>query len=451
MLSREDNELLCRVAPGTPMGDLMRQFWLPALLSSELPSPDCPPTRLRLLGENLIAFRTTSGRIGAIQNACPHRGASMFFGRNEEEGLRCVYHGWKFDVEGTCIDMPSEPPESNFKTKVKTVAYPCTERNGVVWLYMGPRDAPPPLPDIEPNMLEECRSQKTMRSCNWMQALEGDIDTSHAPFLHRGGMQPEDTTPGSMDYYELSNRTPGGYSVLETDFGTCYGAWRPADNEQSYWRVAHYLVPCYTMIPTGVLGRQVLVRAWVPIDDEHTMFWNMSAGNPFGAGGADGRGGSSRRFNVAAAGDRGGQNVFLPDTSDWLGKFRIDQTYENDYLIDREVQREGKNFTGIDGIFTQDQCVTETMGAVSDRMREHLGSSDQMVIRSRRFAINAARALRQNGTVPFAVDHPEVYRERSGGTFLARGVDWWEATAQLRKAFVQHPSEATVPVLAVDQ
>ncbi|MGH2519771.1 MAG: Rieske 2Fe-2S domain-containing protein, partial [Chloroflexota bacterium] len=156
MLSKEDNELLCRVGPGTPMGEVMRQYWLPGALSTELPAPDCDPLRLRLLGENLIAFRVTSGKVGVVQNSCPHRGASLFFGRNEENGLRCVYHGWKFDVTGACVDMPNEPAESNFKSKVKAVAYTAAERGGVIWIYMGPRqDNPPSLPDLEANMLPE--------------------------------------------------------------------------------------------------------------------------------------------------------------------------------------------------------------------------------------------------------------------------------------------------------
>src|ERR1043166_8482364 len=155
MLSKEDNELLCRVGPGTPMGDLMRQYWIPALLTSELPKPDSDPLRVMLLGEQLIAFRDTSGRVGLVATNCPHRGASLFFGRNEEAGLRCVYHGWKFDTEGRCIDMPNEPAESDFKAKVKAVAYPCTERGGIVWAYMGPRKTPPALPSLEPNMLPD--------------------------------------------------------------------------------------------------------------------------------------------------------------------------------------------------------------------------------------------------------------------------------------------------------
>src|SRR5688572_25528298 len=205
MLTQTDNELMCRVGHGTPMGTLLREYWLPSTVpSSLLANPDCPPVRVHLLGEDLIAFRTTSGEVGLVANACPHRGASLFFGRNEEDGLRCVYHGWKFDTTGACVDMPSEPAESNFKNKVRTRAYPCQERNGVVWAYMGTRapDDLPPLPDIEPNMIEGQTTvvQKVLRECNWMQGLEGDIDTSHLAYLHLGSVLPEETTPGTFDY-----------------------------------------------------------------------------------------------------------------------------------------------------------------------------------------------------------------------------------------------------------
>src|SRR5215472_6690368 len=190
MLSREDNELVCRVGPGTPMGQFMREYWLPAFVPSELPEPDSAPMRMRLLGENLIAFKTTSGKYGLMAHNCPHRGASLFFGRNEQEGLRCVYHGWKFDCDGVCVDMPNEPSENSFKSKIRATTYPCAERNGIVWTYLGPRPVPPPLPDIEPNMLPDgqCAVMKVLRECNWFQALEGDIDTSHLGFLHLGAV-----------------------------------------------------------------------------------------------------------------------------------------------------------------------------------------------------------------------------------------------------------------------
>jgi phthalate 4,5-dioxygenase len=174
MVSAEENELLTHVGPGTPVGDLIRQYWIPALMSSELSAPNGPPLRVRLLGENLIAFRTTSGKVGLMAHACPHRGASLFFGRNEAEGIRCVYHGWKFDVAGQCLEMPSEPPDSNFKDKVRARAYPCWERNGIIFAYMGPRQDPPPLPDLEPNLLSDGQTEiwTALRECNWVQAMD---------------------------------------------------------------------------------------------------------------------------------------------------------------------------------------------------------------------------------------------------------------------------------------
>jgi nitrite reductase/ring-hydroxylating ferredoxin subunit len=443
MLSREENELLCRVGRGTPTGELLRQYWIPALMTSELPERDGAPVRVRLLGENLIAFRATSGKVGLIQNHCPHRGASLFFGRNEEEGLRCVYHGWKFDCEGACVDMPNEPAESNFKSKVRAIAYPCVERNDIVWTYMGPRRTPPPLPDIEPNMLPqgEYQIQKVLRECNWFQGLEGDIDTSHLGFLHLGAVKPAQTKPGTFDYYNVADRAPK-YEVVDTEFGTSYGAYRPAEADTYYWRIAHFLFPFFTMIPTGILGMQVLVRAWVPVDDDHIMFWSIAAPRSRvgtgAAGGASGLNAGGRP--VAAAGSRAGGFEFLPDTSDWTGKFRLMQNKDNDYLIDRASQKT-ESYTGIAGIHQQDQAVTESMGPIYDRTQEHLGTSDAMVIRTRRRVINAARALRDSATVPPGVDDPSVYRCRSGGVILPREADWLEATKGLRRAFVEAPAE----------
>jgi phenylpropionate dioxygenase-like ring-hydroxylating dioxygenase large terminal subunit len=428
------------------MGSLMRQYWIPALMSTELPAPDGPPVRVRLLGENLIGFRVTSGQVGLIQNHCPHRGASLFFARNEAEGLRCAYHGWKFDCTGACVDMPNEPAESTFKTRVQARAYPCLERNDVVWTYMGPRATPPPLPDIEPNLLPrgEYAIQKVLRECNWFQALEGDIDTSHLGFLHLGAVKPEDTKPGSFDHYLVTDRAPR-YEVVDTEFGTSYGAYRPAEADTYYWRVAHFLFPFYTMIPTGILGMQVLVRAWVPIDDDHVMFWSLAAPHSrLGSGATGGATGLTAAGRpVGAAGGRAGGFEFLPDTADWLGKFRLTQHKDNDYLVDREAQRR-ESYTGIAGIHQQDQAVTESMGPIIDRTQEHLGSSDAMVIRTRRRVISAARALRDGGVMPPGVDTPEVYRCRSGGVVLPRSAHWLEATRELRQAFVQHASEGTV-------
>jgi phenylpropionate dioxygenase-like ring-hydroxylating dioxygenase large terminal subunit len=427
MLKPEENELITRVGPGTPMGNFMRQYWVPAMLSSELPGPECNPVRVLLLGEKLIAFRDSNGQVGLLDNNCPHRGASLFFGRNEQCGLRCVYHGWKFDVSGQCVDMPNEPPESTFKDKVRAKAYPCRERGGVVWTYMGPRKDPPPLPDLEPNMLPEGEGgvQAVMRDCNWLQGLEGDIDTSHLGFLHLGAVEPEATRAGTFAYYTVKNRAPR-YKVVDTPGGAMYGAYRPADQGRDYWRVAQFLFPFYVMIPTGVLGLQRWVRAWVPMDDEHMLFFSMY--------GVDAIGGNP---DASTAAQR--QIPLQPNTTDWLGRFRLVQNASNDYLIDRDKQRSGADYTGISGIHQQDQAITESMGPIFDRRKEQLGTSDVMVIRVRRRLLEAARGLRDRGVTPPGVDNPEVYRVRSGGFFLEEGGDWIEATRELRQAFVEHP------------
>src|SRR5215216_2174465 len=251
MLSKEDNDLLTRVGPGTPMGELMRQYWVPALPAAEFPSPDSPPKRMKLLGENLVMFRDSNGAVGCFKESCPHRGASMFFGRNEEDGLRCVYHGWKFDTTGACVDMPSEPAESNFKNKVRIRAYPTRERNGIIWVYMGPRAEPPELPGLEPNVLEGGTVGKWLRDCSWLQSFEGDLDTTHIGFLHFGHVKAEDVEPRSMDYYTLARRDPQ-MAVQDTEWGAVYGNYRPAEEETTYWRMGQYLMPFYAMPPTGV-------------------------------------------------------------------------------------------------------------------------------------------------------------------------------------------------------
>ncbi|MGH2470308.1 MAG: Rieske 2Fe-2S domain-containing protein, partial [Chloroflexota bacterium] len=357
MLSQEDNDYLCHIGPGTPMGAFMREYWVPAVRSDELPTPDCAPLRVRLLGEDLIAFRVTSGKVGLVQNSCPHRGASLFFGRNEEQGLRCVYHGWKFDLAGQCVDMPNEPAESNFKQKIKAVAYPCVERNGIIWTYMGSRGTPPPLPDFEANMLGEGSYDISIihRPCNWMQGWEGEMDTVHQAFLHNGAVKVADTTPDTLDYYIA--RTPAPlFSVVETEFGTSYGAWRPADDDTYYWRIAHMLFPFYAMIPTGAIGHEVRFAAYVPMDDTHTLHWeiaarlNNDAELPTWARRPQGRGGPANRP----------RDLFLPNTSDWYGRFNTRQNWDNDYEIDRDAQRNWKSYTGIAGIRQQDMAVTES-------------------------------------------------------------------------------------------
>jgi phthalate 4,5-dioxygenase len=430
VLSQQDNEILCHVGPGTLMGNLIRQFWIPVLTTEELPEADSPPLRVRLLGEDLIAFRATSGKVGLVANSCPHRGASLFFGRNEDEGLRCVYHGWKFDTTGICVDMPSEPSESNFKSKVRAIAYPCYERAGVIWTYMGTRAGPPPLPMLSGNLEHERPSiiTKTLRECNWFQGLEGDIDTSHVGFLHRVfGRQAE---LGTFESYLDRDRHPR-YAAQNMDYGTIYGAYRDAEEDSYYWRIGQYLLPFYTMPGTGILGGpkgRRGYRLWVPLDDNHTMFWMIMPRVD-----DNGRG---PPFPMGPGANRG----FLPDDSGALGRWKLAANGRNDYMVDREMQR-NVNFTGINGIHLQDQAITESMGPIYPRTQEHLGTSDRMVILTRRRAIAAAKALAETGEVPTCVDGPEMYMVRSGGVVLARSSDWLEATTELRRAHVHEVYE----------
>jgi phthalate 4,5-dioxygenase oxygenase subunit len=432
MLKRDENELITHVGPGTPMGSFMREYWVPALLSSEVPAPDSDPVRILLLGEKLIAFRDSNGQVGLMDHNCPHRGASLFFGRNEECGLRCVYHGWKFDAQGNCIDMPNEPAESDFKQKVKAVAYATQERGGIVWAYLGPRQQPPPLPDLEANM--EPGAEQVVRAtqidCNWLQSMEGDIDTTHVGFLHYGGLKAEDQPPGSFSEYQLRNKT-AHFEVIDTEGGAAYGAKRPAADGQNYWRIAQWCFPFYTFTPPGVLGTKKGGSARVPMDDTHTMTFSVVA--------------ARRRPNTGPGSGPNSPNPFAklqPNTSDWYGRFRPVQQLENDYLLNRDAQRKNEGpsgYTGIDAIGMQDAAMTTSMGGIVDREKERLGSTDAMVIRVRRRLIAAVQAHMRSGAVPPGVDDPEVYRVRSGGVFLPEGADWVEATRELRMAFVEHP------------
>jgi phenylpropionate dioxygenase-like ring-hydroxylating dioxygenase large terminal subunit len=407
------------------MGNLMREYWVPAVLSSELVA-DGPPTRLMLLGEKLIAFRDTRGRVGILDHRCPHRCASLFLGRNEKEGIRCAYHGWKFDVEGNCLDMPNVPPSKAFPGKVKAKAYPAVERNGLVWCYMGAREEAPPLPCFEAVMLpsEECNLFMVQRACNWLQALEGDIDTSHFSFLHMGGIDPEAADQTNLGKYAVLNRAPD-YHVADTDWGTMYAAYRPAEPSTTYWRFAHFMFPFWTIPPDGEFTDHVIARAWVPMDDTHTMFVHVSwKKNTPGL--------RKLKDGSQIPGATIGQK-FLPNGTGWFDRWRLAANAENDYLIDRDLQRTA-SYSGIDGIHLQDQAVTESMGGIVDHTWENLAVSDLMITRTRRRIIMAARAFAEGETPP-GVDYPETYQGARGGDFVGPAtVGWLQAYADELRA-----------------
>ena len=390
MSKQKDSEDLVRVRPGTVMGDMMRQYWIPAAMSSEL-ERDGAPMRLTLLGERLIAFRDSSGRVGVMDHRCPHRCASLFLGRNEENGIRCIYHGWKYDAAGNCVDMPNAPPHQDFKDKVKAKAYRATERNGLIWVYMGARKEAPPLPAIEASLLPEAELQISLvqRECSWLQALEGDIDTSHFGFLHTGSVQPEDVAPDSLLRWTVVNRAPE-YHVTDTDYGTMYSAYRPADKGQTYWRFANFLFPFWTQTPQGPFDR-VNTRAWVPMDDTHTMFVSLSwRGSPPSM--------RPLKNGQMVPGSRLGFD-YLPNTTDWYGRWRLTHNPANDWMIDRQVQK-FETFTGIDGVNTQDRAVQEGMGPIVDRSQEHLGPADRAIIAARRLLLDAIKTVQTGGNPP---------------------------------------------------
>jgi len=414
------------------MGNLMRQYWLPFMQSFELPEPDGRPQRVRLLGEDLIAFRATDGTVGLLANNCPHRGASLFFGRNEEEGLRCVYHGWKFDVSGRCVDMPNEPAESNFRDKVHASAYPCAERNGLVWTYMGPRETPPPLPEYEFALVPA--SQRSImpfvRECNYLQALEGDIDSAHSSFLHAVLQQQDIWNLGTgLKHVDRHPR----FEVLDTDFGVTIAARRtPEDESKLYWRLTQFMFPFVTYFPpTGEQMETVPGHVWIPLDDDRTLVWGL-------------RWHPSK--DLATADDPSGQRVgrrqpggafeasqeYLPATTAPAGRWRWVGNRSNDYLLDYEAQKT-RRFSGVPTIPLQDQAMTESMGTVMNRTTEHLGSTDAGIIRVRRALMLAARGL-EDGHVPPGVDQPDIFRIRSASGLLPKDTAWIDGTSEWVKA-----------------
>ena len=428
MLTREENELLSHVGPGTPTGAMFRRYWMPAMLSWELPDPDCPPVRLRLLGEDLVAFRDTNGTVGVVDNYCPHRRASLFFGRNEECGLRCVYHGWKFDTHGNCVDMPSEPAESNFKDKVHITAYPTAEFGEVIWAYMGPQDAIPPTPKMEWTQVPDSHRgvNKIVQPCGWLQGLEGGIDTVHSTFLHR---RLAGFGIGARDQ-AIKRSSAATVEVVPTDFGYTYAGIRPLpDDGGNFVRGYHFVMPFYQLraaqLGNVLTGRDYVLprisgHAWVPIDDETTMVWNFTY-----SFGEDPLTESERLME-------GSGNEMSKDIDPTKG-FRSIANAENDYFIDRDMQRT-VNFTGIDGVNTQDRAVQESMGAVCDRTQEHLGTTDRAIIMARRILMEAARTVDDGGDPPGLGTN--IYDLRAIEKILPVGVDWQSA---LHEEFYHKP------------
>jgi phthalate 4,5-dioxygenase len=384
MLSKEDNDLLTQTNPTTPMGTLIRCYWIPALLSQEIAAADCPPVRVKLLGEELVAFRDTEGRIGLIGEHCAHRGTSLFFGRNEECGLRCVYHGWKYDVEGNVLDTPAEPADSDFRNKMRHTAYPTHEANGVVYAYLGPRERMPLFPDYEWTQvpLENSYATKCLLECNYLQGLEGECDSSHLSFLHRAF-----TNERNQPLYK-SDTSPF-YETEETDFGVRLIATRNTEN-QHYVRFSAFVMPVYGCVPAGRPTNELEgyeIHTYVPADDTHC--W---------------------RYDIGFRRDRAVRDEEVHRRKQINPDFTKVRNPRNNYLQDRKMQK-SVNFTGIEDFLNHDACATESMGAIFDRSQEHLGVSDKAVIAVRKFLLTAVKDL-QDGKEP-----PHLARETDRNWF----------------------------------
>jgi phthalate 4,5-dioxygenase len=416
MLSSQDNEVLTQVGPGTPMGNLLRRYWTPACLSSELPNPDDAPVRVRLFGEDLVAFRDTEGKVGLIGENCPHRGASMYFGRNEECGLRCVYHGWKFDVSGQCVDMPSEPRP--FAAQIKATSYPTHESGGIVWTYMGPYETMTAFRDFGTESLaeEHVAASKMFTPCNWVQSMDGNVDTAHISFLHAFNAIadiPDDGSdapgyPGnwySMKFRQF-DKSPA-LEISEEHYGYRYAGLRHTPNGYVHARVSAYIFPYATIVASIPFGTG---QIWVvPIDDTTTWRYTFATNPPL-----------PERDP--------GWRLSIPDYpfrgTARKGIISREFTAENEYQIDRVGQRTS-SFTGVPSIAAQDLMVTESMGPVQDRTAEHLGTSDLAVSRMHAMLLNAAKGLAA-GVEPPSLGSPDTdFRGiRSGEKVIEREDDW---------------------------
>lgn len=413
MVRAVDNDALTAVAAGSPMGELLRRFWVPILKSSELPHPRSGPVRATILGDTYVAFRDDDGSVGILEEACAHRCASLYFGRAEGDGLRCIYHGWKYDRGGQCIEQPTEPADSLFKNKVRVAAYPAREAGGMIWGYFGPQDQVPGFPELEWLQVpaEHVFVSKRLQNCNFFQAIEGGIDSSHVSVLHQDTRRWHVHEP-SKRWDNLAIDAAPKFYVEPTDYGLMIGARRQASESEYYWRITQFVMPWYTFVPRDG-DRPINAHAWVPIDDRHTWTWSISyhPDRPL-----------TRREVDAYASGSSIHAELEP------GTFVPIRNQANDYLINRDLQHSGY-FSGIEGIPAQDSAVQESMGAVVDRGKEHLGTSDAAIIVFRRRMLAAARAHLDGGAQPLGID-PQTHHVRSGSMMLHPEADWKAAAGE---------------------
>ena len=410
MLSHKDNEYMSRVGEGTAMGTYVRRFWTPLMLASDLEEPGGTPQEVRLFGENLVAFRDSDGRVGVLQALCPHRQAPLVYARNEDCGLRCIYHGWKFDVNGTCLDMPNEAPESVFKDRVQADAYPTCEAAGVIWVYLGPRDLQPEVPDMEWMRVPDSyrNVHRFHLEGNWVQAMEGDVDSSHIGFLHKNLRDLRDPAKAERENrYQALDKAPK-WVIQPTDYGMMIAARRNAEEDTYYWRINQVMLPYYTSVAAPIDGSSGLLHMWVPMDDSHTYVWTVMwrTQRPM----------TERERSDMTEGPTPHVATYDPVSGGLRGN------HQNRFFQDR-LEMRSETFSGIFGIREQDAAMTVGMGPIVDRSKEHLGAADSAVIALRRILIKAARDL-ESGEEPYAPYHGDAYRRRAWSAVLPRNDDF---------------------------
>jgi len=417
--TKEENDQLTRVGPDTLMGDLFRQYWNAVIPASFLPETTNKPLRVRLLGEDLVLFRTLKGKIGLVGAFCQHRLAPLYFGRIEDDGIRCPYHGWKYSTDGTCMEMPNIPAEQQFCDAIRHPSYPCVDYGGIIWTYMGPAKEPPPLPEFEFCLVPE--DQRTYRvfhqECNYFQVLEGGIDPTHVMWLHSpydlaDEKLAEEHQPSQHLVANKSGmRTPMAIEIVDTAAGFMYGAKRPFGEGKNLWRVNQFVMPNYSMPPGSELRG---ARIYTPIDDENSIKWQINW-YP-----------TKEIMQSVKKGDRlnFAEEDYLPPNHEPYGFIRAKACKANDYLINWDVHRNKR--MGITGVNLQDRCVTELQGPTPtlDRSKEHLCSGDYTTIRARRMLLKAAWELREHGTPPPGVMDPRVYRVRATSTIVREPTPW---------------------------
>jgi phenylpropionate dioxygenase-like ring-hydroxylating dioxygenase large terminal subunit len=400
-MDKNMSETLVRTGPGTAMGNVMRRYWVPVLLVSEIAEPDCPPVRVQILGEKLLAFRDSEGEPALIDEFCSHRGVSLYFGRNEENGIRCSYHGLKFDRNGNCVDVPSAPQACKH---MGITAYPCIERAGIVWAYLGPKDRQPAPPDLEWVNLPASHVfvSKRLQDSNYLQAMEGGIDTSHVSYVHRYEVDNDPMHEGTkaLDYIKADGNVI--FEIEKQDFGLTLFGRRNGEPDSYYWRVTQWLFPWYTLIPP--FGDHSLAgHVWVPIDDHTCWAWsvNFRPDKPL----------SEQEVADLNAG-KGIHCEYEP------GTFRPKANKDNDYLIDRQAQKDKRAYSGVFGFAMQDASLQESMGPIQDHSKEKLLPTDRAIVMARRMLFEAATALLPDSDPPAI--NADQQRVRAAGVLLPR-------------------------------